>query len=343
MNQLETKATDSQRMLKFVTRNSVVAESLMDRVLKVIKSFVEDGREPRDLTVFATFLLFVVAHSNSAIAQRSSLEPIYEGFTQPRFQIMVAATEIGQLESVNVEVGDRVQAGESIAQLENSLQQSAVTIARAQAAMHGELDAAQAELQMNQNRTESVRELAASEMARPDELVRAETDLRVASARAAAAKEQQQLRRLELERYQLQLARREVLAPMSGVISKVFHFPGEYLTPGDPAVAELLVVDELTAVFNIPSEEAVQLQIGRPVVVNLRSSSEEIRARLTNISPEIDGESGTVQVRVLIDNREGKYRAGDRCTLRFVGNEAGSAKRQASRSTPARLGVGVNR
>tara|TARA_R110002049_G_scaffold27321_2_gene94309 strand:- start:548829 stop:549638 length:810 start_codon:yes stop_codon:yes gene_type:complete len=265
---------------------------------------------------------------------------MYEGFTEPKYQIMVAATEIGQLEAIHVEIGDVVTAGQTIAQLEDSLQQSSVKIALTQAEMHGELDAARAEAAMHRNRTASIRELASKRMARPDELVRAETDLEIALARAAAAAEQQHLRKLELERYELQLRRRRVLAPMAGVISQIFHYPGEYLTPGDPAVVQLLVIDELIAVFNVPAEDAGNLRVGQPVLVSLRSTSQNVRAQLTTVSPHIDGESGTVQVRVTLDNRERILKSGDRCTMQLMADDRAATPRQASRSEPSRSLLG---
>jgi RND family efflux transporter MFP subunit len=273
-------------------------------------------------------------HAN---AQTRTGTPIFEGFTQPRFEVMVAATEIGLIDAVHVDVGDTVEAGQVIAELENSLQESAVRIAQQQSNMHGELDATRAEAEMNRNRTATIRELAAKRMARPDELVRAETDLRIAESREVAAVEQQRLRHLELDRYRLQLSRRQVLAPTAGVISQVFHHPGEYLTPGDPAVVELLVIDELLAVFNVPAEDAVGLEIGDPVSVSLRSVSKNFEAKLTTISPQIDGESGTVQVRVSLDNRDGKLRSGDRCTLqiRRKGTSSGVSPRQAFQVVPS--------
>jgi multidrug efflux pump subunit AcrA (membrane-fusion protein) len=115
----------------------------------------------------------------------------------------------------------------------------------------------------------------------------------------------------------------------------VFHYPGEYLTPGDPAVVELLVIDELVAVFNIPAEEAVDLRIGSPVTVALRSVPQSIHAWLTTISPVIDGESGTVEIRVVLDNRDGTLQAGDRCTLQFRPSNSlpTDQQKQASRDT----------
>lgn len=242
----------------------------------------------------------------------------YDGFTEPQHDIMVAAAEIGRLERIDVKVGDRVEKGQVIGKLEDALQVASVKIAKMQAVMTGELEAAKAEAALNQVRTMKLRQLAGEGMARPDELRRSEADLRISLARQMAAEEQLLLRGLELERYQLQLERRQILSPMAGVISKVFHKPGEYITPGDPAVVRLLVMDRVDAVFNVPVEEISGMAAGDPVRVYLRSSSVTLAAEVTSIAPDIDGESGTVQVRVELDNKDGRLLVGDRCTLQML-------------------------
>ncbi len=259
---------------------------------------------------------------------RSQSLMVYEGFTEPRHDIMVAATEIGRLESVTIELGDHVKAGQVIGSLEDALQASSVRIATLQSEMTGELNAAKAEADLHRSRVASLRQLAAEGMARPDELTRAETDFRIATARYVAAEEQLTLRKLELDRYQLQLQRRKIRVPMDGVISKIFHKPGEYITPGDPAVVRLLVMDKLFAVFNVPVEDTTVVKVGAPVRIYLRSNSTTLDAEITSIAPDIDGESGTVQVRVELDNADGALLAGDRCTLRLASaGRPSSAKR----------------
>ena len=293
-------------------------------------------------TVLAIWVTSVIPSSlpgqSANVSARPATTMIYEGFTEPRHDIMVAATEIGRLDSVTVELGDLVQAGQVIGHLEDELQASSVKIARLQSEMTGELNAAQAEVDLHQSRTQSLRQLAADGMARPDELVRAETDLRIAAGRLAAAQEQLGLRKLELERYELQFQRRKIRVPMAGVISQVFHKPGEYITPGDPAVVRLLVMDKLFAVFNIPVEDTATIQVGSPVRVYLRSSARTIEAAITSIAPDIDGESGTVQVRVELQNPDRRLLAGDRCTLRLVSKAKTDAARMPARTT-SRLGT----
>ena len=241
----------------------------------------------------------------------------YDGFTQPRHEIMLAADEMGRLETVNVIVGQRIEAGHLVAGLEDALQVASLKTAVIQADMVGELDAAKVERELNEIRTKKLRTLAANGMARPDELRRAEADWKIAKARVASIEEQGELRAAERERAEVQLQRRKVFSPAAGVISEVFLSPGEFISPSAPAIAELLVIDELIAVFDVPIQDMAGVEVGRNVQVRLRSDRSSIEAAITSITPKIDGESGTVQVRVMLDNADRKWLSGDRCTLQI--------------------------
>ncbi len=266
--------------------------------------------------------LLIVSTPGLAMSQDTSL--VYDGFTEPEHDIMVAAVEIGRLEEVLVKPGDRVAKGQVVARLEDSMQRASVKIADLQSKMQGEIEAARAEVMLHNEREKQIRRLATENMARPDELLRAEADLRIAESRYKTALEQQQLRGLELERYRLQVDRRKVMAPMNGVVAKVFRKPGEYITPSDPSVIRLLVTDKLHAVFAVPIEDADRMTEGADVRVYLRSRAKTIHAKIASLATAIDGESGTIEVRVILDNKESKLLAGDRCTMQLAPN-----KRQA--------------
>lgn len=240
----------------------------------------------------------------------------HEGFTTPKFDILVAATEIGRLASVDVEIGDRVKAGDTIAKLEDGLQLEAVATAQWRAQMRGETDAAKAETELMKLRLEQLQSLANQEIARPDELKRAIADWEIAKARELGAMEQDKLRKLELSRYELQLQRRKVRAPMDGVVAELFHAPGEYITPADPAVIRLVVLEQLYGVFNVPVEEMRSIDLDDTVSVFLESVGKSVQGTIASIAPNIDGESGTIKVKVLLDNRDGSLRSGDRCRMK---------------------------
>ena len=283
--------------------------------MKSIMTSIFDQKRRSQVIWIGLFSLCFFASPSTVLAQQS---PVYEGFTKPHFDIMVAATEIGQIAEVLVEEGDSVQKGTLIAKLEDSVQKSLVRIAELQASMKGETDAAKAEAFLHRSKTLRLRELAKDKMARPDEVLRAQADLEIAEARQRAAIEQEQLRGLELDRYRIQLERRKVLSPMDGVVAEVFRAPGEYITPGDPAVIRLLVTDHLIAEFNVRVEEALEMTEGTQVRVFLRSTARTVNAKIHTISKSIDGESGTLKVRVLLPNERGELRDGDRCTMQVA-------------------------
>jgi len=272
--------------------------------------------------------------SRMKIAKPTGSE-VHEGFTVPKYDVLVAASELGRLQSLGVEVGDEVKKGDRIGSLEDSVQAASVRIAMAQASMTGELEAAKAEVKLNQLRAQKLRQLSAERMARPDELARAEADLDISLGRQKVAEEQIQLNKLDLDRQQMALARRQILAPMGGVIADVFHRPGEYITPADPAVARLLVIDQLYAVFNIPVTEARNVRVDSPAKVYLRGAQRTLDARVTFVAPMIDGESGTVEVRLELDNRKRDLLSGDRCTLQVFPKQD-----QASLGYPTRAVLG---
>ncbi|MGV3484842.1 MAG: efflux RND transporter periplasmic adaptor subunit [Planctomycetaceae bacterium] len=270
----------------------------------------------RSLLILAASLLCVVhAHSQTPAGPE---DYSYDGFMEPIEDVMVSAVEIGRIDAVLVKVGDRVQAGQELATLENSLQVISLEIAKQQTLMKGEMDAAIAEYNLHVHRTEQLRELAAMGTARPDELSRAETDLKIAEAKVLMAKEEHQNRMLEWKRNEIQLERRRILSPISGVVARVMRRPGEYVSPGDAAIIRVIAKDSLIAVFNLPAADALHLRVGQVVPLRPRTMPRVVNGVVESISPAIDGESGTVGLRIRIDNRDEALLPGDRCVMSNV-------------------------
>ncbi len=242
---------------------------------------------------------------------------------------MLSAIEVGRIEEVAVKVGDRVEAGQQVARLEDAPQVIAVRIAQLQSEMHGELDAAQAELVTQTRRVDQLRTLTSKGNARPDELNRAETDLLVAKARVLAAQEEQSLKQLERQRQEIMLERRRIVTPIAGVIAEVRCRRGEYVSPGDAAVVRVVAKDRLLAIFNLPAPSAIGLRVGQTIAVRPLATARVVDGVVHSIAPAIDSESGTVAVRILIENADESLYPGDRCVLPSLA----SGPQQASQST----------
>lgn len=243
--------------------------------------------------------------------------PEFDGFIEPLFDIQLAAGEIGVIQSLDVEVGDEIQAGQTIARLDDQLQQIAVSVAEAAAAMHGAVDAAKVEYELHLHRAQQIRQLSAEGLTRPDELRRAEADLQVAASRWLAAKEEIAMRQEELVKAKQMLQRRTITAPMSGVVAKIFRKAGEYVSPTDPDIVRLISNDALVAAVNVPARVAAHVHRGDQVRITTTVPPQSLVATIITVSPMIDGQSGTIQLRALVDSEGRDCRAGDRCTMRF--------------------------
>jgi RND family efflux transporter MFP subunit len=264
-----------------------------------------------DLLILLAQLLW----SAPAVSQYALSDAGYDGFVMPAEDILVAALESGRLEHLLVKVGDRVEAGQMIAKLDDAIQLFAVESAAAIASMQGALDAASADKNIHELRLKQLRDLASKGVARPEELSRAEAEFQVAEARWLAAKEDVLVRNIDLKRAREQLRRRQIITPISGIVAKILTKPGEFVSPSDPSVVQIIDVTTLIGEFNIPAAEALRFQTSQSVKISALSLATAVTGFVETIAPLIDGESGTLAVKVRIDNSDGKLLPGDRCMM----------------------------
>lgn len=241
----------------------------------------------------------------------------YDGFTEPSRRVSVASVETGTIKSLEVQEGSAVEKGQVVARLDDDLFLALVAIAEESTRAQGALKSAEAEVAMRRERWEKLCELRAGGHARQEEVDRAHMDVEVAEARVLSANELTQLKRLELEKARIQLARRVIVAPLSGVVATVRKDEGEFVAPNDPYVVEIVTLDPLLAAFAIPSSEALALKKGQVVSVYLDDAEKIVTGEIDVVAPITDAESGTVRVKVSIANRDGAFRGGERCTLQL--------------------------
>ncbi|MBL8827745.1 MAG: efflux RND transporter periplasmic adaptor subunit [Planctomycetaceae bacterium] len=258
-------------------------------------------------------LLFVVWAVIGDLA-RAQEDPA-PGFTEPYSTVSVATTETGLLMTLNVKEGDRVTTGQALAVLDDDLQLSHLAITQQQAEGQGKLNIAQAEHALQKRRNEKLAQLAQAGQAHPEEIERAKAELRVAEGRVLAEEEELKLLKAQVERARLMLKKRTVFAPLDGVVSEVIKRPGEFISPTTPQVVVIVQLDRLKATFLVQRTQREGLKLNQPVQVRMIDTEEMIPGTIEHISPITDAESGTTVVRVLIDNRDGRHRSGEKCQL----------------------------
>lgn len=257
------------------------------------------------------FLHVILCSITATAADSESVE----GFTEPYRTIHVASAESGIVEQVFVEDGARVSARQPLAALDAEVHRTLLEIAKQQMEATGRLNSATAEMELHASRLAKLSELRRVGQAYQQEVDRARADVEVAEGRLLAIREDLALKRLEYKKIELQLRRRTIIAPVDGVIVAVTKNPGEYVSPVDAEVMTLVQLNPLRATFMTSRLHADKLRLGE--VVNVTFTDEALTAIgiVENVSEVTDAESGTVPVKIRIDNREGKYRSGERCML----------------------------
>ncbi len=166
-------------------------------------------------------------------------------------------------------------------------------------------------------RLELIQRLHRDDHAMPEELQRALADHDIAAGNVLSAQEQLVLKRLEYDKIMAQIERRSVRAPIDGVVTTLLKHEGELVAPHDPQLLVLVQLDPLLAEFAVPWSGAARLNVGDSVMVEFEESQQRVDGSVEFISPLTDAESGTVSVKVRLDNPQGSLRSGDRCRLRL--------------------------
>lgn len=237
-----------------------------------------------------------------------------QGFTEPFRTIDLSSDESGAISTLNVEEGQRVDKDEIIGTLDSKVQLLQLEIAKHMAESKSQLVAAKQTLEKRQEISERLRSLVAKGHASQSEIIRADMELSIAQAKYLAAREESEVREIEMRRAEVQLERRNIRAPFDSIVSKIHRREGEFLSPLRPEIVTLIQSDALLATFAVPSNEIQKFEIGKEFSIQM-IDSRTVVGTVHSIGVQIDAQSGTVVVKLLINNEQQDFRAGESCTL----------------------------
>jgi RND family efflux transporter MFP subunit len=239
----------------------------------------------------------------------------FDGFTEPNRKIDVAAAETGTVAKLLVQEGDRVTQGQPLATLDNEVLEVSREIASTAVKAKGKLDSATAERDLRKTRLERLELLRPQGHSSQEEVDRARADLSVAEANLLAVREQRQLDELERKKIEAMIERRTLRSPIDGIVSKTLKDEREFVSTNAAAVLTVVQLDPLRVTFTLPTNAAASLSVGQVVPLELAEAGTKISGKVEFVAPVTEAESGTVRVKVLVDNPRTQYRCGVRCLL----------------------------
>jgi RND family efflux transporter MFP subunit len=249
----------------------------------------------------------------------------------------VGSAVSGVVESIHVHRSDLINKGDILVELESSVEQATLELARTRAQLNTTIRLRQegaAFGSMTQQRNQELLQKAVISRHEMDQL---RTETRMAELQVRQEKDNKRLAGLEYRRADAVLAKRTIRSPVTGVVMEHFKSVGEYVEDGpllrvaqlDPLHVEVIVsVDYLGRI--VPGMKA-------EVTLNLMGSGTHL-ATVQRVDRVVDAASGTYGVRLSLANPEYKIAAGLRCRVNFLPPEQVAPKKMAvSNTEPAPL------
>lgn len=240
-----------------------------------------------------------------------------EGFTEPVVSIDVAAMESGPISGVFIRRGQRVRKGELLVTLNDEVLRETRAALKAESEGVANIEALAIERNVRQGRYETLKKLQEAGSGSFEEVKLAKADFDVASKRVEAAREQRGIAKLRLRELDARIAQRKIVSPIDGIVVDVKKKRGEYVAAEELHVATIVRLEELRAVFFVPTIIASKMNVlnKERFKIHIPLLNQSVNAKLEYVAPVTEPDSGLVRVHLLIPNSNETYRSGVRCVL----------------------------
>ncbi|WP_347404901.1 efflux RND transporter periplasmic adaptor subunit [Nodosilinea sp. LEGE 06152] len=276
---------------------------------------------------------------------------IYPGTTRPARQVSLRSQAEGRLLGLTADVGDRVQQGQVVGNLDNVLLQTAVGEAQAElAARQFEVTQAEAELadirtsieesrvrfQQASNDAQRLQTLASQGAVSTQEAEQAQTTLVAAEQALQSSQEQVRTRqqavsaaqqRVEAQRSilretQQRLSFANLTASLSGVVLERIAEPGDLVLPGEP-ILTLGDLSRVLVVIEVADSNLSEFSLGQSVELTIDAFPDEtFTGQVTRISPVADSTSRLLPIEITVANPGGRIGSGLLARVTSVGSQS---------------------
>ena len=204
---------------------------------------------------------------------------------------IVKARVAGELQELSVREGDRVQAGQVIARIDQTEYQARVRQAQQQA------DAAKAQVDIAQRQFDNNQALVNQGFISQTALLTSQASLNGATATHAAA-----LAALDLANKSL--ADATLRSPLSGVVAQRLAQPGERVAI-EARLVEVINLSQLELEAALTAEDASLVRVGMTAQLKVEGVDTPITAKVLRINPSAQSGSRSILVYLGIQGREG--------------------------------------
>ncbi len=245
-----------------------------------------------------------VAVTVAAVETRSITPALFGiGTVEARYTYRIGPTAAGRVKRLDVNVGDRVKAGELLGEmdpidLDDRVQSQGAALRRAEAGLR-EASARQSYAETQARRYE---QLFAVRSASEETLAMKRQERAIAEAAVSAAREDVARARAEVAVSMAQRRNLQLIAPVDGLIVARDADPGTTMVAGQ-AVVELIDPDSLWINVRFDQISATGLAAGLPARIQLRSrQGETLQGRVLRVEPKANAVTVEMLAKVVFDD-----------------------------------------
>lgn len=261
---------------------------------------------------FAFCILLLLTTCASA-QQRIHSGQITKSFTEPIEQSIAASAEVGIIVQSFVKEGDQVRVGDTLAKVNQSVQEQALIIAQARAKSTARLDSAKSQLELIDSQLDAIKSLVDGGHTNRYEVQQKQAEYQQAYAEFRLAEDDAKLNQLEVGRIAAQIKDRTITSPINGIVTEIHKQLGENVSNNEPQYATIVRVDELKVRFYLDASTLQASRVGQEITISVGTNRKRTPARVVYVSPIIDPDSGLGRLDVVLDNSARSIQCGIIC------------------------------
>ncbi len=237
---------------------------------------------------------------------------------QPSIVADLGVAVPGVIEKIHFDRADYVSEGTLLAELDSELEIASLALAKHLSKVTTALELRQLNAGFGNrtlNRNQTLYEKASISRQTLDQV---QTEAKVANLQVKQERENQILAKLEADRAQAALSRRQIVSPIEGAITERYKSIGEYVS--DEPIFQIAQLDPLRIEVAVALDHHNAIETGMFASVTLdmeNFDSSDLRAVVKRIDPVADAASGTYGVWLEMPNPDLTIPSGVRCQIDF--------------------------
>lgn len=227
------------------------------------------------------------------------------GSLQPRTYVDVGTQVSGQLRTIRVEVGDRVEQGQLLAEIDPTVYETRVAADQAQLkVLRANLQERRVQLELSEKQFDRQRRLRETRTASEEAYDSADAARKQIAAQIMALEANIQQAEATLKSNQANLSYTRIHAPMSGTVIDVTARRGQTLNANQqaPIILRIAELDVMTVQAQVSEADVARLKLGMPVRFTTLGRPDRVRqGTLRQILPTPETVNNVVLYKCLFD------------------------------------------